>query len=100
MAYHATASSAIVASHVNKGLTTPGLKYVPTPGWETVQTRSARDRKSNRDGSKGQTDPNLVVNNLFEGTTFVQQSIELDDVRVLMFSHVSTRATGEDLPSA
>jgi len=50
---HAMASSAVFASHVIKGLTTPGLKKVPTPGWEAGYARSGYDRKFNRDGSKG-----------------------------------------------
>ena len=44
-------------------------------------------------------DPDLVVDNLFERTTFVQQSVKLDDVRVLMLSRVSMRAVGEGLPA-
>ena len=50
---HAIAWSADFANHVIKGLTTPGLKKVPTPGWEVGQWRSGLDRKFNRDGSKG-----------------------------------------------
>ena len=51
--HHAIASSAAFASHVNKGLTTPGLKKVPMPGYEARQPCPGYDRKFNRIGSKG-----------------------------------------------
>ena len=35
------------------------------------------------------SETNLVVNNLFERATFVEQSVKLDDVRVLMSLCVS-----------
>jgi len=38
MTHHAMASSAVFASHVNKGLTTPGLKKAPMPGYEVCQS--------------------------------------------------------------
>ena len=91
MAYHATASSALFASHVKRGLTTPGLKKVPTPGYDTGISRvQDDDRKFNRDGSKRVigSETNLVVNNLFERITLVEQSVKLDNVRVLMSLHV------------
>jgi len=48
MTYHAMASSAVFASHVNKGLTTPGLKKVPMPGYKAYQQCPGCDRKFNR----------------------------------------------------
>jgi len=70
MMYHAMPRSAIFASHVRAGLTTPGLKKVPTPG---CGASSGRDRKFNRDGSKSlhSSETDLVINDLFERTALV-----------------------------
>jgi len=70
--YHATAMSAIFASHVKRGLTTPGLKKVPMPGCKTGQS-SGCDRKFNQDGGKSLlgSGTNLVINDLFERTTLI-----------------------------
>ena len=46
MTHHATASSAIFAIHVNAGLTTPGLKKVPMPGYGVAgKHHFSRDRR-------------------------------------------------------
>ena len=56
MMYHAKATSAIFANHVIKGLTTPGLKKVPTPACEvrqdTIESSIDTEARPNKPGSK------------------------------------------------
>ena len=68
--YHAMASSAVFASHVNKGLTTPGLKKVPMPGYEASSRVQVMIESSIGADAKNRTD--LVVNNLLERITLVE----------------------------
>ena len=43
------------------------------------------------------SETDLVINNLVERATLVQESVELDDVRVLIFLHVSMALRGTNL---
>lgn len=52
-----------------RGLTTPGLKKVPMPGYEASQARSG-DRTTEASILLG-SETDLVVNNLVERTTLV-----------------------------
>jgi len=71
------------------------------PGYETGVSVCVQDvdRGFNRDGSKSVfgSETDLVINNLFERTTLVEQGVKLDDVRVLMSSHVSMAVREEGI---
>ena len=68
--YHATASSAIFASHVTAGLTIPGLKKVPMPGCEADQPRW--NVQSTRRQTVLDSETDLVVDDLFERIALVE----------------------------
>ena len=65
MRHHATAVSETFANHLKAGLTTPGLRNVPMPGCGAGGSAAA-------DVEFG-FETNLIINDLFERTTLVQQ---------------------------
>jgi len=74
--HHAMARSAVLANHSSNGLTTPGLKNVPIPGY-------ANESQDGREGQPTMGIQNLVIHNLVERTAFFEKSVELDNVRIL-----------------
>jgi hypothetical protein len=76
VSHHAMARSAVLASHSNSGLTTPGLINVPTPGYPN----KGQDGLETQSGTRRL---NLVIHNLIKRAAFIEESVELDDVRIL-----------------
>ena len=70
------ARSAVLASHSSSGLTTPGLINVPTPGYPN----ESQDGSETQSGTRRS---NLVVHNLVKRAAFIEESVKLDDIRIL-----------------
>ena len=87
MTYHAIPSSASIANPFNIKLTAPGSKYVPIPGCKTGGACWTIER-FDQDGAKALLDSetDLIVGNLFHRMKFVEETVELNDIRVLVFS--------------
>ena len=68
-------------------LTLPGSKYVPIPGCKAGRACWTIER-FDQDGAKTLFDSgtDLIVSNLFHRMKFVEETVKLDDIRVLVFS--------------
>jgi len=87
--YHAKASSRILAHQRNRGVTTPGLNHVPMPGYVTSPCWAGVT-------ILGGSRTYLVVAQLLVEVILLEQSEELDDVRVLDSRWISVQSRGAE----